>query len=330
MKCKHRNFELDGEYDICPECGKSLKDEPEEEKVELPQEKDETELSKDDQFTANFISKDDPLKHISEPKGTSTGMITARIAALLALLFFGAVMYYTQVYLPKHQTKQKGGVYEIIDDYNYEGSSSSSNKSYSTGKVEFTANFGDESILTQMKRAGYEYNKDMYEVNVTVDFGELANGTRFKVVLYRTKNGSSYSSDISFMLQEARITGVTKSSANYNEDLITNILNNYVVKEFDGGVIMYSQASSFQLGTSLPIIMVKGNNVKKIENVITTYSPDGSSITQCPVTINGTNINYCAYLSEFKKGENIEIRNMTFSYAKDEMVTGTVQGMVSK
>ena len=330
MKCKHCNFELDQEYDICPECGKSLKDEPEvvEEKIELPETKDETALSKEDQFTANFISKDDPLKHISEVKDSNAGIKVARIAALLAVLFFGGVLYYSYVYLPKHQPKQQGGVNEIIDDYVPDRTTPIS--SNTTGEVEFVATFGDETIGTQMKKNGFDYDKDMYTVNVTMDFGKLSGGQKFQLKLNRTPSGSSFSDVISFVYNDAPISGLSKIYTNYSEDLITNMINSYVVKEFDGGVIMYSTASSFQLGHSNPILIFKNSKLNKIEKVITTYSLDGATIGQCPITINGSTVSYCAYVYEFKKSENVEIRNITYQFDKEEVVTGAFQGMISK
>lgn len=329
MKCKHCNFELDDDYDICPECGKPLKDEPEEEKVELPKVKDETSLTQEDAFTANFISKDDPLKHISEVKDTSAGIKSARIAMILAIIFFAGVLYYSYVYLPKHKPKQEGGIHEIIDDYN-PGDYPPSTETNTTGEVEFPATFGDETINTILKKNGFIYEKDMYNVNITLDYGKLSNGQNFKLLLLRTASGNTYSDTIAYMLNDMRVNSYTKTYLSYSEDLITNMINSYVVKEFDGGIVLYTTASTFQLGFSNPILFIKGNKTNTLDKVITTYSPDGTNITKCPITLNEDTINYCVYAAEWKKGENVDLRNISYKFDNEEVVKGTFQGMISK
>ena len=383
MKCKHCRYVFEKDKTVCPNCGKSIYEEPEvklngielpitkkTKKVEEPEivekeivieepkeeknesneikedvvtpvvdEKIETEektkktskieMTAEDEFITNFIAKDDALKKMETeaPKGNA-GMMVARIAALISVLFFAGVMYYTKVILPQIKPTQRGGTTEIIDEY--ETTSPSSSQKKSTGIVELKAEFNEETIITQLKKFNYEYNKDMDTVDITLDYGKLLGGQTFKVKLNRTNDEYKYSDNIYFVYQDAKILGLSRDYTNYNEDLITNMINSYVVKEFDGGVIMYSTASTFQLGHSNPILVFKNGKINTVEKVITTYSTDGASISQCPITLKGDTVTYCAYVSDFKKGENIELRNMAYQFDKEEIVTGTFQGMISK
>ena len=72
------------------------------------------------------------------------------------------------------------------------------------------------------------------------------------------------------------------------------MINTYVANEFDDGVVLYTKASTFQLGQPSMILIVKNGRFSKIEKVVTTYSLDGSSITQCPITFEGNTITYCS------------------------------------
>jgi hypothetical protein len=108
------------------------------------------------------------------------------------------------------------------------------------------------------------------------------------------------------------------------------MINTYVANEFDGGVVLYSKASTFQLGNPTTILIVKNGKFYKIEKVITTYSLDGVSITQCPITFTDNKINYCQIVGEFKKGENVEIRKNVQAIDEEEQITETLNAMVSK
>ena len=303
-----------------------------EEDSELEQVVGIRELSEEDKFITNFIKKDDALEKMKETveneKG-NTGMIVARIAAFISVLFFAGVMYYSKVILPKTQSKsQQGGVNEIIDTYNPTGTTTLNN---TTGHIEIKGSFGDETIMTQLKKNDYDYNKDMTIVDITMDFGTLSGGQTFKMKMHRTLNTSSaYEDEVTFEYQGAKINGIIRSYNSYNEDLITNMINSYVINEFDGGVVIYTKASTFQLGQPQAILIVKDGRFSKMERVITTYSLDGVSITQCPVTLTGNTITYCGLQGDFKKGENVEIRKYSQTIEGPENILETLNAMVSK
>ena len=287
-----------------------------------------TEMTDEDQFVTNFIKKDDALKKMEESpiKGNSNMMI-ARIAALLSVLFFAAVFYYTKVIAPKTQPKDLGNTSDIVDDYN---DTTSYTNTHSTGTIILDAEFGDDTIISQLKKYNYEYDKDMSLVDITLDYKTLKGGQTFKVKLSRTMSSSAYQDDVSFLYQDAKVQGIIRSYNTYNEDLITNMINTYVANEFDGGVVLYSKASTFQLGNPTTILIVKNGKFYKIEKVITTYSLDGVSITQCPITFTDNKINYCKIVGEFKKGENVEIRKNVQAIDEEEQITESLNAMVSK
>ena len=392
MKCRNCKFVLDKDVEVCPNCGKSITEEPavKNDDIELPLTKEQTgklkpvkeeipeevveeptikveepgevprgsdvpgemvgssvageivkeeenkekkekisiEMTEEDQFVTNFIKKDDALKKMAEePEKGNSSMMIARIAALLSVLFFAGVFYYTKVIAPKTQQKNPGDSSELIDDYNQ---TTNYTNTHTTGKILLDAEFGDETIITQLKKYNYDYDKDMSTVDITLDYKTLQGGQTFKVVLARSLSSSGYQDDVSFLYQEAKVQGIIRSYNSYNEDLITNMINSYVANEFDGGVVLYTKASTFQLGNPTTILIIKDGRFYKIEKVVTTYSLDGVSITQCPITFTGNKINYCQIPGEFKKGENVEIRKNTQVIGEDEKIIETLNAMIAK
>ena len=286
------------------------------------------EMTEEDEFITNFIAKDDALKKMEKeaPKG-NPGMMVARIAALISVLFFAGVMYYTKVILPKIKPTPKGGTTEIIDDYEPMDPSSSSK---TTGTVELDAKFNDETIITQLKKYNFDYNKDMENVDITLNYGTLVGGQKFSVKLNRSYDGNQYRDDVSFLYQDAKISGINRNYTKYNEDLITNMINSYLAVQFDGGVVLYTKASTFQLGNPTTILIFKSGVFSRIEKVVTTYSSDGSSITQCPITFENNTITYCQVTNDFVKGENVEIRRNTQVIGGEPITTEIISAMVTK
>jgi len=336
MNCKHCNYSINDEsIDVCPNCGKSLIDEPVAEPsddIELPKVKEENkvELSKEDEFTSNFIKKDDPLKHISNVKTTNTGMMVSRIAALIAVLFFIGVIYYTKVVKPKLDQELKR-----IEEASHEGdylitTNTPSKEVTSTGHVEIEAKFGDETVLTQLKKIGVDYDQKISEVDITLNYPQAINGKDFSIVLSRNYYSDKYNDNISFKYNDVSTNGIIRSYTKYNEDLITNFINSYVVYNINGTIVMYTKQSTFQLGNPTTILIFKDSSFNKIEKVITTYSTDGVSITQCPIVADESGISYCSLTNSFEKGKETEINKVKYQYDKTENITEKVIGLVSK
>ena len=350
MHCKHCFFIVDESDDVCPNCGKSLKDEPvveqsavvepaqveeQSDAIELPMKKvdERAALSDEDQFTANFIQKDDPLAHIDDIKKnatkTSKAMIASRIAALLAVVFFVGVLYYTKVMLPKinKELSEAEKAAEEADKTGYETTSAIADNKLI---AEIDAKFGEETINTQLKNNSYEYSKEKQNVDVKLKYGTELNGTSFQILLKRTYSSGMYDDSVSFKYGDSSITGVIRTYSNYNEDLITNILNSYVVDKTNDLVVMYTKASTFQLGKPTTILLLKDGTYSKVDNVITTYSTDGVSITQCPITINQNSISYCSIKEAYEKSREMQINKIDRSLEGMETVKETTIGLVGK
>ncbi len=335
MNCKHCNYVIEDEsYDVCPSCGKSLKDEPvseETDSIELPMKKDETSLSADDQFTANFIKKDDPLANLDKVKKESTkassAMMISRVAALLSVLFFAGVLYYSKVVLPKVRQQIDDATREEEPQTQY---TTTTKPSSSTGAIEMEASFGNESIYNQLKKIDVDFNKDITDVDITIKYPEKINGVDFSIVLRRTYEGGTYDDNISFKYGETTVSGIYRSYYSHNEDLITNFINSYVVNNINNTVVMYTKSSTFQLGNSTIILLFKDGKFDKIEKVVTTYSTDGVSIVQCPITASDNELSYCSVSSNFEKGKEVEIHKTVKPYEGTEITTETLIGLVSK
>ena len=337
MHCKHCFYLIDDDsYDVCPNCGKPLKDEPVQEasdNIEIPMKKQETELSKEDQFTANFISKDDPLANIDKVKKSvekaSTAMMISRIAAIVAVLFFIGVIYYTKVVLPKINQQIDNAIKEEPSEY--ERDTTAPAVKDSIGPVTINSEFGDNTVISELSKLNLEYNKNIKNVDITLDYGTALNNTSFSILLKRTYSSSgAYEDSISFKYGDSKVSGIVRSYNNYNDDLITNFINSYVVTNNDGNVVMYSKSSTFQLSNSTTILLFRAGLFDKIERVITTYSVDGVSIVQCPIEATSNNITYCAIESSFEKKKEMEIKKYSKKYDGSPEEVGSYIGLVAK
>ena len=340
MNCKHCNYVIDDDsYDVCPNCGKSLKEEPVEEvsdAIELPMKKTETpvELSKEDEFTASFIKKDDPLANIDkvkkETEKASTAMVISRFAAFMAVVFFAGVIYYTKFVMPKVQKEIQEAEQELRSGDNDPDYETTTRPKTSTGAVSIEAQFGEESIYNQLKKQGTDYTKELTDVDITLKYPEKVNGLDFDIILKREYNGGSYDDKVSFKYNSSSVYGIVRTYTNYNEDLITNIINSYVITKANENVVMYTKSSTFQLGNPTTILLFKDGTFDKIEKVITTYSTDGVSITQCPITINDNELSYCSVPMDFEKGKEVEIHKIKKPFGEAETVTDSLVGLVAK
>ena len=341
MHCKHCFFIIDESDDVCPNCGKPTKDEPvaveeQSDAIELPMKKEpeKVELSAEDQFTANFIQKDDPLAHVEDIKKnaakTNKMMVVSRIAALLAVAFFIGVIYYTKVVLPK--------INQELSQASKEAEEADKNPGYDTTttiadnklNAEIDVVFGDDTINTQLKNNNYTYSKEKQNVNVKLNYTDGLNGNPFQILIKRTYSSGIYDDSVSFKYGDASITGVIRTYSNYNEDLITNILNSYVVNKKGDLAAMYTKASTFQLGNPTIILLVRNGVYNKVEKVITTYSTDGVSITQCPITLTDSSISYCSIKGNFEKSKEVEINKIERTLDGQETIKETTIGLVAK
>ena len=340
MHCKHCFFIVDESDDVCPNCGKPLKDEPvaveeESDAIELPMKKEpeKVELSAEDQFTANFIQKDDPLAHVDEiaknATKTSKMMVFSRIAALLAVAFFIGVIYYTKVVQPKIQKELNEATRESEqgDKPGYESTTTLVDNKLNG---EINATFGEETINTQLKNNNFTYSKEKQNVDLKLKYGTALNDTSFQILIKRTYSSGMYDDSVSFKYGDSNISGVIRTYSNYNEDLITNILNSYVVNKSGDLVAMYTKASTFQLGKPTTILFFRNGTYSKVEKIITTYSTDGVSITQCPITMNENSISYCTIKENFEKEKRVEINKVDRSFEGLEIVKETAIGLVTK
>ena len=336
MHCKHCFYLIDESYDVCPNCGKPLKDEPVQESsdaIELPMKKDQIELSAEDQFTASFIQKDDPLANVKEiaEKATkaSTGLIVSRIACVLAVLFFAGVLYYTKVVLPKINEELAAAAKEEGEtDPDIYGTTTPIKNTKLT--AELNTAFSDETINSQLKKNDINYSKDNNEVDLKIKYGTDLDGTSFDVLIKRSYSSGVYDDSITFKYGDNTVSGVLRTYTSLNEDLVNDVLNSYAINKVNNLAVMYTKASTFQLSNPTTILLFRNGYYNKVEKVVTTYSTDGVSIVQCPITITNDGLSYCYIKDSFEKGKDVQIYKANRNVEGQETVVETITGLVAK